>query len=336
MLGRMGRHAASEPADRIEAFAAGRILVVALGGWNDAGEAATAAVEELRRVVGATRMIDVVDDEDFFDYSIQRPRIGRDEHGVRRFEWPSTVLFGAEAGARERVNLAEDAALRVSGGGGDLLVLTGPEPTLRWRSYADRIMELCVREGVTRLVLLGALLADAPHSRPIQVHASSEDPSVQAEFGVERSEYSGPTGVLSVLGTAGERLGMRVLSLWASVPHYAHHAPSPKAVLALVDRLEEVVDVPIPRQHLVEAAREWVDEVDGAVAEDGEIGEYVRFLERAYDTVEAPEASGEAIAKEFERFLQRDVGPGKPGGPGWAGTAEDGEEPDGPQPPQGG
>lgn len=300
MLGRMGRHADSAWPGNDGPFAEGRILVVALSGWNDAGEAASDAVAELQRASDVTRMIDLIDDEEYFDYSIHRPRIARDEHGRRRFEWPATTLFGRP----------------LEQPGRDVLVLTGPEPTLKWRSYAERVMSLCERERVTRLVVVGALLADAPHTRPIQVHASSEDALAQQELKVGRSEYSGPTGVLSVLADVAHRRGIRVVSLWASVPHYAHHAPSPKAVLALTDRLMEVLDVPIPREQLVQAAVEWVAEVDGALAEEGEIGEYVRFLERAYDTVEAPEASGEAIAKEFERFLQRDAeqhGPGKPG-----------------------
>jgi hypothetical protein len=99
--------------------------------------------------------------------------------------------------------------------------------------------------------------------------------------------------------------GLPSLSLWAAVPHYVGQSPSPKAVLALLGRVEEVLGEPVPLGDLTDDARAWEHGVDELAGEDAEIGEYVRQLEQAKDTADLPEASGEAIAREFERYLKR-------------------------------
>jgi len=154
------------------------------------------------------------------------------------------------------------------------------------------------------------MLADVPHTRPISVFASSENAELRQALQLERSTYEGPVGILSVLADAAERQGVQSLSVWASVPHYVHSAPSPKAVLALIDKLEELIDVVIPRGALVEESGEWQSGIDTLAAEDEDMAAYIQQLEQARDTVESPEASGEAIAKEFERYLRRDEGKG--------------------------
>lgn len=310
------------PAD----FSAGRILVVALKGWNDAGEAASTAVATLAEALDLRRQIATIDDERYFDYSINRPHTVRDADGERRIVWPRVVLSGPDAEQSEQLpeqqvgNLAADAQLQVTAaGGGKLLLLRGQEPTLGWRSFVSKVLDLAEDHEVTSLVLVGALLADVPHTRPINVFVSSEDEALREELSIGRSEYQGPTGVLSVLGQLAEERGIDSVSLWASVPHYASQPPSPKAQLALVDRLEELLDVSIPRTELIERAERWEEEVNAATDEDNEIAEYIGYLERAHDTVEAPEASGEAIAKEFERFLRQSGSGGPAGGAPWTG-----------------
>ncbi|MES1170708.1 MAG: PAC2 family protein, partial [Leifsonia sp.] len=172
---------------------------------------------------------------------------------------------------------------------------------------------------------LGALLADVPHSRPIAVHASSENAQVREELGIERSTYEGPVGILSVIAAAAEEVGIPVVTLWASVPHYVHNAPSPKAILALLDKLEEFVDVTIPRGDLVDEARAWEEGIDSLAEDDEEMSTYIVALERARDAVEAPEASGEAIAQEFERYLRTHEDDEEPGEePGATSEPEDG------------
>jgi predicted ATP-grasp superfamily ATP-dependent carboligase len=164
------------------------------------------------------------------------------------------------------------------------------------------------------------MLADVPHTRPITVFASSENAAVRDRFELERSSYEGPVGILSVLGAAAEAAGLPTLSIWASVPHYVHNAPSPKATLALLERLEEFVDLEVDRGSLVEESAAWESGIDALAEDDDEMRAYITQLEQARDTVDSPEASGEAIAEEFERYLRRRDGrdgrDGRAGGPG--------------------
>ncbi|CAG7845630.1 hypothetical protein USB125703_01903 [Pseudoclavibacter triregionum] len=290
-------------------FSEGRTLVVALRGWNDAGDAASeAALLVRRRLAASSETLWTCDDEDFFDYSLHRPLVQNASGGERRIIWPSVTVTGpaADAELEDAPQLADDAELRVSGENRGVYVLMGVEPTLRWKSFAKRVMEFVDEHGITRIVLVGALLADTPHTRPIPIYASSDHPEVRRELEVSRSEYEGPTGMLGILSSEARRRGdVLALSLWASVPHYAHASPSPKATSALVDRLEEVLDLSIPHADLLEEAAAWEAEVDEMASGDEDIAEYVAHLERTYDMVEAPEASGEAIAREFERFLEQ-------------------------------
>ena len=308
-------------------FAKGRILVVALRGWNDAGEAASSAVTRLAEALGLTESAELIDDEDFFDYSINRPHTGRGEDGARRILWPSCRIDrrpvasdAAETGDEIPLdfgpaNLADDAQLHVTGdNGASVLVMTGPEPTLRWRAFAERVLEVAVREGVTHLFLVGALLADVPHSRPVNVFVSSDDERLREELEASTSHYEGPTGVLGVLSGFSADYRIPAVSLWASVPHYTSAPPSPKVELAILDKLEELLDVSIPRAELIERSETWEREVDDATRDDNEVIEYIEYLERAHDTVESPEASGEAIAKEFERFLSNESRRGRASG----------------------
>ena len=176
------------------------------------------------------------------------------------------------------------------------------------------------------IVFLGAMLADVPHTRPISIFVSSDNPQVRAELQIERSTYEGPVGILSVLAIAAEEVGIPTLSIWASVPHYVHNAPSPKAMLALIDKLEEIIDVVIPRGELVSEAEEWQSGIDTLAAEDDEMAAYIGQLEQARDTVDSPEASGEAIAQEFEKYLRKR-------GDGRDSRGEGRQGPDGPRQP---
>ena len=166
------------------------------------------------------------------------------------------------------------------------------------------------------LITLGALLADVPHTRPIPVTTTSADRELLDRLALQESTYEGPTGIVGVMQDTATHRGLPALSLWAAVPHYVGQSPSPKAVLALLSRVEELVDIPVPMRDLAEEAQAWEHGVDELAGEDDEIGEYVRQLEEAKDTADLPEASGEAIAREFERYLRRrgDDGPGSAGG----------------------
>ncbi len=287
-------------------FASGRLLVVAFEGWNDAGEAASGAVRTLKELLDLYPIAEV-DPEDYFDYQFNRPSVTADEEGNRQLVWPGVTVYGpTRPGRTPAPGLADDAQLEVSGANGDnIYLLLGTEPSRGWKTFTREILDVIEANEISSVVFLGAMLADVPHSRPITVFTSSENSDVRAQLGIERSGYEGPVGILSVLGDAAERTGVMTMSIWASVPHYVHNAPSPKATLALLDKLEEIIDVVIPRGDLVTEARAWETGIDALAGDDDDMASYIEQLEQARDTVDSPEASGEAIAQEFERYLRR-------------------------------
>lgn len=290
----------------------GRILVVAFEGWNDAGDAASGAVRTLKDALDLVPLASA-DPEQYFDYQFNRPTIATDDDGVRRLEWPGAVLYGPVRPGLAADALAADAELRVSGANtGNIYLLLGTEPSRSWKSFTAELLDAALAADVGAVVLLGAMLADVPHTRPISVFVSSDNAVVRDELGLERPTYEGPVGILSVFADAAEHVGIPTMAIWASVPHYVHNAPSPKAMLALIDKLEELVDVTIPRGDLVEEAAAWEAGIDALAADDDDMAAYIEQLEQARDTVDSPEASGEAIAQEFERYLRR-RGDGKDG-----------------------
>ncbi|MBU6313063.1 MAG: PAC2 family protein [Actinomycetales bacterium] len=264
------------------------VLVAAFEGWNDAGDAASDAIDHLRDVWGAQPLAEM-DPEDYYDYQVNRPTIAFDDSGVRRLTWPTTRLYVA------RLPLATR----------DVVLVHGIEPNMRWRQFTDELLGLCAELGVSMAVTLGALLSDSPHTRPVPVTGTATDSGTARRLGVEPSHYEGPTGIVGVLQDACARRSLPSVSLWAAVPHYVAQSPSPKATLALVRRVEDLLDVPVPLGDLVEDSRAWELGVDELAAEDEEVADYVRQLEEARDTTDLPEASGEAIAREFERYLRR-------------------------------
>jgi hypothetical protein len=287
-------------------FGSGRLLVVAFEGWNDAGEAASGAVRTLKELLDLYPIADV-DPEDYFDYQFNRPSIASDDDGNRSLVWPGVTLYGPTRPNTGRVTgIADDAELVVSGANeSNIYLLLGTEPSRGWKTFTREIMEVVESNEISSIVFLGAMLADVPHSRPISVFTSSENAVVRSQFSIERSAYEGPVGILSVLGNAAELAGITTMSIWASVPHYVHNAPSPKATLAILDKLEEIVDVVIPRGDLVTEAQAWETGIDALAGDDDDMASYIEQLEQARDTVDSPEASGEAIAQEFERYLRR-------------------------------
>lgn len=275
-----------------------RIIVAAFDGWNDAGEAASAAAAMLR-TGGDYEVVHSVDPELYFDYQYTRPQVGVDAEGRRTLTWPEATLLRPA----ERTD------------GPEIWLLTGVEPARAWQAFAAEFIDVALREDVTGFVALGSMMSDVPHTRPISVFAGSDNDGVRQSLGLERSLYEGPVGILSALGDAAERAGIPTASLWASVPHYvAGHTPSPKATLALLDRLEGISGIPVPRGELAAEALAWEASIDAAAADDDEMRDYIHQLEQTRDTWDSPEASGDAIAQEFERYLRRGGdGPSKPG-----------------------
>ena len=262
-----------------------RIAITAFSGWNDAGEAATGVVEHLLEV-WPSRPVGAVDAEEFIDFQVNRPEIRTTEEGLRVVDWPDTRLH-----------------LITPPRGPEIVAVIGPEPSLRWKRFCDEVLEQLQALDVSSVVSLGALLADSPHSRPLPV--SSEVEPVPAQRVENSEQYSGPIGVPTILARRTASAGLRTTSIWVQVPHYVSQNSSPKAVLGLVREVQELISAPIPVGELVEDAEAWERGVDELARTDEDVAEYVRRLERAQDAAELPEASGDAIAKEFEQFLRR-------------------------------
>jgi hypothetical protein len=275
-----------------------KVLVAAFDGWNDAGEAASSALTQLREG-GSYETVFSVDPELYFDYQYTRPQVAIDGDGRRLLKWPEATILRPVTPTRST----------------QLWLLTGVEPARAWQAFAGEFIDVALREDITGFVGLGSMMSDVPHTRPISVFAGSDSEQVRTALDLERSTYEGPVGILSVLSHAADAAGIPSAALWASVPHYvAGHTPSPKATLALLDRLEDLTGAPVARGELATESAAWEASIDAAAADDEEMTEYIRQLERTRDTWDSPEASGDAIAQEFEKYLRRG-GPGTGDGP---------------------
>jgi proteasome assembly chaperone (PAC2) family protein len=271
------------------------IMIMAFSGWNDAAEAASGAVEHLlsgwrdKNDDVLPELIAEVESEDYYDFQVNRPVVSIDDSEIRSITWPSTQVFGMAIPSMTR----------------DLVIVTGVEPSMKWKSFTSDILDLADDLEVSLIVSLGSLLADTPHTRPITVTGTGAHPTIANRLGVSVSKYEGPTGILGIIQDGCMRRGIDAISLWAAVPHYAANAPSPKATLALINTLEEFLNIKIPLSDLPDRADSWEREVNDLASDDSEIADYVKALEESKDAAELPEVSGDTIAKEFERYLRR-------------------------------
>ncbi|TYL55909.1 PAC2 family protein [Nocardioides sp. BGMRC 2183] len=264
------------------------VVIAAFEGWNDAAESASAVVDHLMKVWDA-RVVAAIDPDEYYDFQVNRPSVGIDENGFRKLTWPST-----------HVAVASPAGL-----GRDVILIRGIEPNMKWRAFTAELLAAVDDLGGELVVTLGALLADSPHTRPIPVTGTATEAELVDRLSLDQSTYEGPTGIVGVLQDACIRLDLPAVSYWAAVPHYVAQPPCPKATLAILGHLEELLGISIPLGDLPEEARAWERGVDELAAEDEDVADYVRSLEESRDTADLPEASGEAIAREFERYLKR-------------------------------
>ena len=267
------------------------IMLAAFEGWNDAGESATGAINHLL-ASWTHHKLAMMNPEDYYDFQINRPSIKVDERVVREIIWPNTVIFEVSTPHLEN----------------DFLIVKGIEPSMKWRTFATELLDLADDYEVSMSITLGALLSDTPHTRPITVTGSGAHPDVANRLGIEISKYEGPTGIIGVLQDAAHQRGIDAVSLWASVPHYVSTPPCPKASLALINSLEDFLDISIPQGDLPERSASWESQVNQMAAEDAEVGDYVKQLETSKDAADLPAATGESIAREVERFLRRHPG----------------------------
>jgi predicted ATP-grasp superfamily ATP-dependent carboligase len=268
-------------------------LVCAFKGWNDAGESATSALTFLAGSLGAEPFA-VIDPEDFVDFQSTRPVVRLVDGVSRKIEWPEFEIHAARVPRAPR----------------DLVLLSGPEPAMRWRGFSKVVVDLAEALGIQLVVLLGALLADVPHSRPVSVTAHASDPSLIQRLSLSAPTYEGPTGIVGVLHQACQDAGLPAASLWAAVPHYVAVAPNPKGALALLRRLESLVGVTVDAMELEDAAGDYERQVSRAVELDPDVQAFVERLERAADEESGrPDPgslpSGDVLAREFQRFLRQ-------------------------------
>jgi proteasome assembly chaperone (PAC2) family protein len=268
-------------------------LICAFQGWNDAGEAASAAVSFLGAALGARRFAQI-DAEDFYDFQSTRPRIKLTDGIAREIVWPAIEISEALIPRAPR----------------DLVLVQGTEPSMRWRSFTSLIVDLAEALGVQMVVTLGALLADVPHSHPVAITGLASDPALVERLGLHASNYEGPTGIIGVLHSACAGAGIPSASLWASVPHYVAAAPNPKAALALVRKLEGLVGVSVDASELEQAASDYERQVSLAVQSDPDVQAFVERLEQEAESERPPLSpeelpSGDLIARDFQRFLRQ-------------------------------
>jgi proteasome assembly chaperone (PAC2) family protein len=265
------------------------VMIVAFRGWNDGGQGASLAAGFLAKAWDADRFAEI-DPEGFYDFQATRPHVSLDEGMTRRIDWPENAFYHAAVPGTER----------------DAVLLLGIEPNLRWRSFSAEVVGLARQLGVELVITLGALLADVPHTRPAPVTGSASDAKLIEELGLEGSRYEGPTGIVGVVHDACREAGLPSVSLWAAVPHYVSLAPSPRAALALCERLRGLIGAELDTTELEEASTAYAEQVSEAVATDAETAAYVEELERRVDTLEETEElpSGDSIAAELTRYLR--------------------------------
>jgi predicted ATP-grasp superfamily ATP-dependent carboligase len=264
------------------------VLIAAFRGWNDGAQGASLAGGYLAKIWNAQQFA-TIDPESFYDFQATRPMVSLVDGITRRIDWPENAFYTA---APERL-------------GRDAMLLLGVEPNLRWRKFTDLIVGLAREHKVELVVTLGALLADVPHTRPAPVTGTATDPELVERLGLQSSRYEGPTGIVGVLHDAFRAASLPSVSLWAAVPHYVSLAPSPRAALALCQRLGDLLETRIDTAELDQAVEAYTDRVTEAVATDEETAEYVQELERRAEMIDEDDLpTGESLAAELSRYLR--------------------------------
>jgi proteasome assembly chaperone (PAC2) family protein len=273
----------------------GPVLLAAFDGWNDAGEAATTALDAITDALAAETFA-VIDPEEFYDFQATRPTV-RLVDGHRRVEWPAVELRAARLPAADH----------------DLIVVRGQEPNLRWRTFAAEVVQLASSLGVEMLVTVGALLADVPHTRPVRVVSSAGDRDLAARLGLSVSRYEGPTGILGVLGDLATSEGIPTVGLWAALPHYLNLAPNPWGAMALIEELRRLLPMAVDTSALADQTEAFDATVADLVEENPELAGYIERLEADSDEEDEDDEEGspgladlppEELVAEVERYLR--------------------------------
>ncbi len=266
------------------------IMVCAFRGWNDAANAASAALETLADSLEVDVLAEV-DPEDFYDFQASRPTIRLVEGAHRRIDWPSNTFIAARAQGADR----------------DLVLLDGTEPNLKWRTYSEMVVQVAEQLDVKLVVVLGSLIAEVAHTLPVPITGVATDEATVRSLELERSDYEGPTGIVGVIHDRCRAAGLPSVSIWAAVPHYVAAVPNPKAALALSEKLESITRVAADISGLEDETMSYEEQIGRAVAADPEVEELVERIETEQRNRRGPELdvpSGDALAMEFQRFLK--------------------------------
>ncbi len=258
-------------------------MVVSFTGWVDGGLAGAGAAALIVDGMDSSRTCARLDLSDYVDLQQTRPTVSLVDGETRRVHWPTIELVAGVAGR-------------------DVLVVTGPEPSVRWQQVVDDLVTFATSVGVREAVLLGGMPAPVSHRRPVAVHATASSRSVAQEIGALRADYVGPTGIQTVLQVALGAAGVRAIGLWAQVPHYVAGTPSPPAIRALLARLDELTRVHIELDGLDGQIDDYLQQVETGLAERPDVAALVTQLEDAADPEELP--SGDDLAREIERYLR--------------------------------
>lgn len=267
-------------------------VVVAFSGWNDAGNAASDSAIYLMEKY-PNEEFDRIDDERYYDFQATRPNVRHSPDGPW-LQWPHTTLQLVRHPDR------------------DIIVVVGPEPSLLWRSFVAELVDKITGIAPQIVVLLGALLSDTPHSRPLPVAMYTHDAALQQRLAIEASTYEGATGMVGVASQMISAVNLPTVSLWVSVPHYVATPPNPKAQHAVLTQLEQALAISVDLDALPTEADKWTAAVDELSQEDPDVAEYIEQLEEAKDASDVEGATGDTIAAEFERYL-RGRGDRRPG-----------------------
>jgi proteasome assembly chaperone (PAC2) family protein len=263
------------------------VMLCVFSGWNDGGEAASTAARHLRDQWGARRFAGL-DPEEFYDFQVHRPTVRSLDGITRRVDWPANEFYLAQPAGR------------------DVLLFIGVEPNTRWRTYCEDVLRVASELDAEVLVTLGAFLADVPHTLPAPVSASSADPDWLERSDIVPARYEGPTGIVGVLHDIAASVGLASVSVWAAAPHYLPSEVNPRAALALLETVRDLLDLEIDTGDMARAAIEWRRQVDQALEEDGNLRDYVHRLEEAAsergERTEIPDA--DELAAEVERYLR--------------------------------
>ena len=258
------------------------IMVLAFAGWNDAGGASTWAIRSLIEKTIATEIL-TFDSEEFYDFSRERPTVQLD--GESRFlSWPKNTI-----------SLSND---------GSLLFMEGVEPQLNWQTFTQNILAEAKKYNVSMIITLGSLLAEVPHSRPVLIHGVSENTEINRTYGLQTSSYEGPTGIIGVINQLSTDAGIPNMSFWATVPNYVVGAESPKAALALIERLKTTLNLSLNTTDLEIASSAYERQINQIIEGDEDTSKYVDELEDSYDAGDYEVASPEDFVKDVENFLR--------------------------------